>query len=98
MRPFFETRHDELQSRLQNWLRQTLWQRHDDADLDQTAKKLIALLAAEGFLALGLPAAYGGGRFVLNGRKRFIFNAGVADFYIVFASTARRKKPKGSVH
>jgi acyl-CoA dehydrogenase len=29
--------------------------------------------------------------FVLNGTKRFISNAGIADYYVVFASTALRK-------
>ena len=34
-------------------------------------------------------------QFVLNGTKRFISNAGIADFYVVFASTAPEKKAKG---
>ena len=33
--------------------------------------------------------------FVLNGTKRFISNAGIADYYVVFASTALEKKAKG---
>lgn len=36
-----------------------------------------------------------GEQFVLNGTKRFISNAGIADFYVVFASTAPEKKAKG---
>jgi len=36
-----------------------------------------------------------GGQFVLNGTKRFISNAGVADFYVVFAATEPAKKAKG---
>jgi len=36
-----------------------------------------------------------GKQFVLNGTKRFISNAGIADFYVVFASTAPEKKAKG---
>jgi acyl-CoA dehydrogenase len=31
----------------------------------------------------------------LNGNKRFISNAGIADYYIVFVSTAHEKKAKG---
>ncbi|HET9917290.1 MAG TPA: acyl-CoA dehydrogenase family protein, partial [Candidatus Binatia bacterium] len=36
-----------------------------------------------------------GDQFELNGTKRFISNAGIADFYVVFASTAPEKKAKG---
>ena len=36
-----------------------------------------------------------GADFVLNGIKRFISNAGIADFYVVFASTEPEKKAKG---
>jgi len=36
-----------------------------------------------------------GEQFELNGTKRFISNAGIADFYVVFASTAPEKKAKG---
>jgi len=36
-----------------------------------------------------------GEQFMLNGTKRFISNAGIADFYVVFASTAPEKKAKG---
>ena len=36
-----------------------------------------------------------GEQFALNGTKRFISNAGIADFYVVFASTAPEKKAKG---
>jgi len=34
-------------------------------------------------------------QFILNGTKRFISNAGIADFYIVFAATEPEKKAKG---
>jgi acyl-CoA dehydrogenase len=34
-------------------------------------------------------------QFLLSGTKRFISNAGIADFYVVFASTAPEKKAKG---
>ena len=34
-------------------------------------------------------------QFALNGTKRFISNAGIADFYVVFASTTPEKKAKG---
>jgi acyl-CoA dehydrogenase len=36
-----------------------------------------------------------GEQFILNGTKRFISNAGIADFYVVFVSTAPEKKAKG---
>jgi len=36
-----------------------------------------------------------GEQFALNGIKRFISNAGIADFYVVFASTEPEKKAKG---
>jgi len=36
-----------------------------------------------------------GQQFALNGTKRLISNAGIADFYVVFASTAPEKKAKG---
>jgi len=35
------------------------------------------------------------GQYVLNGTKRFISNAGIANFYVVFASTEPEKKAKG---
>ena len=34
-------------------------------------------------------------KFSISGTKRFISNAGIADFYVVFASTAPQKKAKG---
>jgi acyl-CoA dehydrogenase len=34
-------------------------------------------------------------QYSLNGIKRFISNAGIADFYVVFASTAPQQKTKG---
>ena len=36
-----------------------------------------------------------GGEYCLTGTKRFISNAGIADSYVVFASTAPEKKGKG---
>jgi len=36
-----------------------------------------------------------GDQFVLNGVKRFTSNAGIADYYVVFASTEPEKKAKG---
>lgn len=36
-----------------------------------------------------------GEQFVLNGTKRFISNAGIADFYVVFAVSEPEKKAKG---
>jgi acyl-CoA dehydrogenase len=36
-----------------------------------------------------------GGNFAISGTKRFISNAGIADFYVVFASTAPQNKAKG---
>src|SRR3954465_12842976 len=37
-------------------------------------------------------AALGGGEWVINGTKTWITNAGVADFYVVFASTDRANR------
>src|SRR5262249_30244768 len=34
-------------------------------------------------------------QYSINGIKRFISNAGIADYYVVFASTAPEEKPKG---
>ncbi len=36
-----------------------------------------------------------GNHFLISGTKRFISNAGIADFYVVFASTEPEKKAKG---
>jgi len=45
--------------------------------------------------SLQTSAARRGEQFVLNGTKRFISNAGIADFYIVFAASEPEKKAKG---
>lgn len=45
--------------------------------------------------ALSATAVVDGERYRLNGTKRFISNAGIADHYVVFASTALEKKAKG---
>lgn len=45
--------------------------------------------------ALSTTAVLTGEQYALNGTKRFISNAGIADFYVVFASTAPEKKAKG---
>ncbi|MGZ9141343.1 MAG: acyl-CoA dehydrogenase family protein [Candidatus Binatia bacterium] len=45
--------------------------------------------------ALQTAALRQGEQFALNGTKRFISNAGIADFYVVFASTEPEKKAKG---
>ncbi len=45
--------------------------------------------------SLQMTALRQGEQFVLNGTKRFISNAGIADFYVVFASTEPEKKAKG---
>ena len=41
--------------------------------------------------AIETTARRDGETYVINGRKRFISNAGIADFYIVFAKTGRRE-------
>jgi acyl-CoA dehydrogenase len=51
--------------------------------------------AGSDIASLQTTAARQGGQFVLNGTKRFISNAGIADFYVVFASTAPERKAKG---
>ncbi|HET9384487.1 MAG TPA: acyl-CoA dehydrogenase family protein [Gemmatimonadales bacterium] len=45
--------------------------------------------------ALGATAERDGDGYVLTGTKTFISNAGIADFYTVFATTDRAKKDKG---
>ncbi len=45
--------------------------------------------------ALGATAEPDGDGYVLSGTKTFISNAGIADFYTVFATTDRAKKVKG---
>ena len=45
--------------------------------------------------SLQTSAVHRGEQFVLNGTKRFISNAGIADFYVVFAASEPEKKTKG---
>jgi acyl-CoA dehydrogenase len=45
--------------------------------------------------SLGTTAEPDGDGYVLSGTKTFISNAGIADFYTVFATTDRAKKDKG---
>jgi acyl-CoA dehydrogenase len=45
--------------------------------------------------SLGATATPDGDGYVLSGTKTFISNAGIADFYTVFATTDRAKKDKG---
>ncbi len=45
--------------------------------------------------SLGATAEPDGNGYVLSGTKTFISNAGIADFYTVFATTDRAKKDKG---
>jgi len=45
--------------------------------------------------SLGATAEPNGDGYVLSGTKTFISNAGIADFYTVFATTDRAKKDKG---
>lgn len=45
--------------------------------------------------ALGTEARRDGTSYVLNGNKRFISNAGIADFYVVFAKTDRDAGARG---
>ncbi len=45
--------------------------------------------------AMSMQATRDGGDYILNGTKTFISNAGIADFYTVFASTDASKGNKG---
>src|SRR5467141_1088453 len=45
--------------------------------------------------SLGATAEPDGNAYVVSGTKTFISNAGIADFYTVFATTDRAKKDKG---
>ena len=51
--------------------------------------------AGSDFASLGATAEPAGDGYVLSGTKTFISNAGIADFYTVFATTDRAKKDKG---
>jgi acyl-CoA dehydrogenase len=51
--------------------------------------------AGSDIASLTTTAVRKGEQFALNGTKRFISNAGIADFYVVFASTEPEKKAKG---
>ena len=51
--------------------------------------------AGSDIASLQTTAVRQGEQFALNGTKRFISNAGIADFYVVFASTEPEKKAKG---
>ena len=76
---------------------------------DEQKKKYIPIAANEGIFAFGLTepdagsdaaglkttAAKDGDYYVLNGRKAWITNAGVADAYIVMAKTSSEKGVKG---
>src|SRR2546429_8911935 len=44
--------------------------------------------------SLGTTAARNGDAYLLNGTKTFISNAGIADFYTVFAATDPAKRDK----
>ena len=47
--------------------------------------------------ALRTPAQREGDSYVINGRKRFISNAGVADFYTLFARTGTREDGRAEI-
>jgi len=51
--------------------------------------------AGSDLASLQTSATRRGEQFVLNGTKRFISNAGIADFYIVFAASDPEKKANG---
>ncbi|MBW1931090.1 MAG: acyl-CoA dehydrogenase family protein [Deltaproteobacteria bacterium] len=53
--------------------------------------------AGSDILSLSTTAKLEGDRYVLNGRKRFITNAGVAKYYLIFAKTGTRERDKESI-
>ena len=68
------------------------------ADRERTLRwRVCSNRASSGFrhLVIGHPAVPRGGAFQLTGTKSFISNAGIADNYIVFASTNPELRGKG---
>src|SRR6266853_657752 len=93
--PFFEPRHAELARRAESWAAANLGYAHD-ADEDSVCRRLVKDLGAAGFLAHCAPED---SRFDVRSlavlREVFAFNAGIADFYIVFARTGDAPGTKG---
>jgi acyl-CoA dehydrogenase len=84
--PFFEPAHRELAARLNEWSRDNLSDAHDDADVDDTCRKLVRRLGQAGWLRYAVPASYGGALPLLESRSLCLIretlarHAGLADF------------------
>jgi len=84
--PFFEPAHRDLAERLDHWAAQHLSDAHDDADVDETCRRLVKRLGEAGWLRYAVPAAYGGALERLESRSLCLIretlarHAGLADF------------------
>jgi acyl-CoA dehydrogenase len=84
--PFFDDSHRALATSLDEWAVRNLAGMHDPADLDDTCRKLVARLGADGWLRHAVPRAYGGVQERLDSRSLCLVretlarHAGLADF------------------
>jgi len=84
--PFFDPAHRDLATRLDKWAGQHLSDAHDDADVDETCKRLVKRLGEAGWLRYAVPAAYSGTLERLDSRSLCLIretlarHAGLADF------------------
>ena len=84
--PFFDDSHRALAVSLDAWAHRNLADVHHTADADDTCRKLVARLGADGWLRNAVPRAYGGVHERLDSRSLCIVretlarHAGLADF------------------
>ena len=84
--PFFDDSHRALATSLDEWAVRNLADMHDAPDLDNTCRKLVARLGADGWLRHAVPGAYGGVHDRLDSRSLCLVretlarHAGLADF------------------
>jgi acyl-CoA dehydrogenase len=84
--PFFDPAHRDLAARLDEWAAQRLSDAHEDADVDDTCRRLVKRLGEAGWLRYAVPAAYGGALERLDSRSLCLIretlarHAGLADF------------------
>src|SRR5437588_651646 len=106
MLPILDPDHSQLRARVRQWAEKNLFssggeeqkQRYLPPFAKGTAIAAFALTEPEAgsdVAALKTRALRRDGEYVLAGNKRFISNAGIADSYIVFASTAPDLESKG---
>jgi acyl-CoA dehydrogenase len=84
--PFFDDSHRALAAGLEQWAVGNLSGEHDASDLDDTCRKLVARLGADGWLRYAVPREYGGVHDRLDSRSLCLVretlarHAGLADF------------------